>query len=74
MAKGMFVTHNLREWRKFAGLTQEGLAERIDKCTATVFRYENDISGIPGRVLERIADVLNTTPGAIYDAPPRKRH
>jgi transcriptional regulator with XRE-family HTH domain len=62
--------HHLRAYRKLAGMSQECLADRIEKCTATVWRYENDLSGIPQRVLERIAKVLNTTPGAILDYSP----
>jgi transcriptional regulator with XRE-family HTH domain len=62
--------HHLRAYRKLAGLSQEALADRIEKCTSTIWRYENGVSGMPQAVLQRIAKVLNTTPGAILDTHP----
>ena len=64
------ANHHLRAYRKRAGLSQEGLADRIEKCTTTIWRYENGLSGMPEGVLHKIAKVLNTTPGAILDTYP----
>jgi transcriptional regulator with XRE-family HTH domain len=66
----MIPNHHLRAYRKRAGFSQEGLADRIERCTTTIWRYENGVSGMPQGVLERIAKVLNTTPGAILDHLP----
>ena len=64
------ANHHLRAYRKLAGMSQEALADRVEKCTTTIWRYENGVSGMPQAVLQRIAKVLNTTPGAILDYSP----
>jgi transcriptional regulator with XRE-family HTH domain len=65
-----YSRHHLRDWRKFRGLTQEELGNRIDRTTATIWRFENRKSGLTQAVLDRLAKVLNTSRGAILDHPP----
>ena len=62
--------HYLREWRKHRGLTQEQLAELIEKTASTVWRIENRQAGLSQHILDRLAKALGCSRGAILDTPP----
>lgn len=56
----------IRKFRKQAGLTQEALAQQIDRCPATVSMYERNLRDIPTSVMVQIATILQVSPGAFF--------
>ena len=60
------ITTRLKELRKKAGLTLDGLAELVGTSKQTIHRYENGIiSNIPHDKIERLAMALSTTPSSL---------
>jgi transcriptional regulator with XRE-family HTH domain len=62
--------HFVREWRKFRGLTQEKLAERLETTKANISRIENLHQGYTQDFLEACADVLKTEPAMLLTRNP----
>jgi DNA-binding Xre family transcriptional regulator len=60
----------LREWRKFRGLTQEELAERVGWSVGNVSQLETGQQGYSDEGLAMLAEELNCTPGQILDVDP----
>lgn len=59
----MTTGDRIKHCRVTLGLTVDELAARLGKNRATVYRYEkNDITNLPARVLEPLAEALETTP------------
>ena len=52
--------HFIREWRKFRNLTQERLAERIDKTHGLISQIENGDTDYTQSTLEALADAMRT--------------
>lgn len=61
--KNQRPTYFFREWRKFRGLTQEQLAERIGVSTATISQLESGKQGFTDNTLEALAAELHCGPG-----------
>ena len=61
---------HLREWRTFRGFSQEKLAEELGTSVGQVSMLENGKRGLTLKWLERIAPILDTTPGRILDTDP----
>lgn len=55
----------VRQWRKFRGLTQEQLADRLHTTKANISRIENLRQGYTWDFLEACAEVLGTEPAAL---------
>ena len=51
----------IESWRRHRGLTQEQLAEKIGRSTATVSQLENSNTPYGQGTLEKIAEALNCT-------------
>lgn len=51
-----------KEWRKYRGLTQEQLAERIGTSTPSISQLETGKQGFTDKTLEAFAQALNCTP------------
>jgi transcriptional regulator with XRE-family HTH domain len=67
------ITHtanNLRAWRTYCGMTQRELAGAVATTECMISLLENGWRGLSKRWLERLAPVLETTPGAILDFAP----
>src|SRR5947208_1713842 len=62
--------HFVREWRKFRGLTQEKLAEKLDTTKANISRIENLHQGYTQDFLEACAEVLKVEPAALLRENP----
>jgi transcriptional regulator with XRE-family HTH domain len=62
--------HFVREWRKFRGLTQEKLAEKLDTTKANISRIENLHQGYTQDFLEACAEVLKVDPAALLSENP----
>lgn len=59
----MTIGSKIKELRLKQQLTQTDLAKKIGVATQTIFKYENEIvTNIPSDKIEKIAEVLNTTP------------
>lgn len=54
--------HFIKEWRKFRGLTQEQLAERIGVAVSTISQLETMKQGYSQPTLEALADALGCEP------------
>ncbi len=54
--------HFIKEWRKYRGLTQEQLAERIGVAVSTISQLETMKQGYSQPTLEAIADALGCEP------------
>ena len=52
-----------REWRKYRGLTQERLAERVDMTPASISQLETAKQGFSDKTLESLAEALQCSPG-----------
>jgi transcriptional regulator with XRE-family HTH domain len=62
--------HFIREWRKFRGLSQEKLGERIGRSNAQISRIEKGHDGYTQETLEEIANALATHPYLLLARPP----
>lgn len=69
-ARRPFRRTYIREWREFRGLTQEQLADAIDRTKATVSRIETGDIAYTREFLEAAADTLGTHPGILLMRPP----
>lgn len=53
----------IKERRKQLGMSADEVAAKLDVSRSTIFRYENGhIEKVPANVLERLAEILKTTP------------
>lgn len=60
------IANTLKALRRKAGLTLEEVAQRLGTSKQTIHRYENGIiSNIPHEKIERLAEVLKTTPAEL---------
>lgn len=56
----------IKQRRQELGLSVDELAEKLNKNSATIYKYENDeIEKLPTTVLKPLAKALNTTPSAL---------
>ena len=62
--------HFIKEWRKFRGLTQEQLAERIGVAISSISQLETMKQGYSQPTLEAIADALNCQPADLLMRDP----
>lgn len=60
----------IRNWREYRGLTQEQLAERIDRSTATVSLLETQKAPYTQETLESLAQALQCQPSDLLTGPP----
>lgn len=62
---------NIRKLRQIVGLTQENLAKLLDVGTTTVNNIESGyIEAPPLKLLEKLAEIFNTTPDALIGRAP----
>jgi transcriptional regulator with XRE-family HTH domain len=60
MRHALIAAREARDW------TQEGLAKRVNVERTSIAKYESGKSDIPGRVLQRLADVLEIPMHVLY--------
>lgn len=60
----------IREWRKHADLTQEQLAEKVDRSPSWVSQIENGEIGFTEESLSLLADALGCEPADFLKGPP----
>lgn len=61
------VSENLKSYRKAAGLTQQGLAEKLHTGQSTVAQWENGERTPPVKRLISIATALGCTPAELLE-------
>ena len=62
--------HFVREWRKYRGLTQEQLAERIEATAGAISQLENGQINYTQPTLEALAFALSCTTGDLLSRDP----
>jgi ribosome-binding protein aMBF1 (putative translation factor) len=62
----------VREWRKYRGLTQEALAERVGWGVSNISQLEQGRQGYSQEGLEALADALRCEPGQLLDVDPTR--
>lgn len=60
----------LKEWRKYRGLTQEALAERVGSSVSNVSQLEQGRQGYSQEGLEALAEALQCDPGQLLNVDP----
>ena len=65
-------TYYFKQWRKYRGLTQEMLAERIHATASTISQLETGKQGFTNSTLEALAEALNCQPGDLLMRDPLK--
>lgn len=61
-----------KEWRKFRGLTQEDLADRVGASAPSISQLERGIQGFTNSTLEAVADALQCSPADLLGVNPFK--
>lgn len=64
--------HYIREWRKFRGLTQEQLADRLEVATSSISQLETGKQGYSQAILEALANALMCEPADLLRRDPNK--
>ena len=62
----------LQEWRKYRGLTQEALAERVGMSKGNISQLEQGVQGYSQEGLESLAEALQCDPGQLLNVDPTK--
>lgn len=63
------VAKNIRRFREEAGLTQEGLAEKLGFSTSHIANIEGGKTGISDEILASLCNLFNKKPAEIYNDP-----
>lgn len=66
------VRHYVKEWRKKRDLTQERLAERIDRSRGLISQYESGETELSEETIYALAEAFNIAPGDILNVNPDK--
>ena len=66
------IRHFVKEWRKFRGLTQQTLADRIESAVSTISQLETANQGYSQPLLEAIAEALAVEPWMLLHVDPTK--
>lgn len=64
--------HFLKEWRKYRGLTQQQLADRVETVVSSISQLENGKQGYSQAILEALASALMCEPWDILHVNPLK--
>jgi transcriptional regulator with XRE-family HTH domain len=64
---------NIRAWRQERGLTMIELAEKAGMHQGHLSKLERGLMPYTQQSLERLAEALRLTPGALIDTPPPKK-
>lgn len=68
------LNDNIKVLRKNKGLTQEELAARLHVVRQTVSKWEKGLSVPDAEMLQKLAEVLDTTVAQLLDARPAAEH
>lgn len=71
MSRRVYPRTNIRAWRKQRGLTLEQLGARVEMSAGNLSRLERGLIPYDQRILEAVADALNTdTASLVMRNPP----
>lgn len=62
--------HFIKQWRKYKGLTQDQLAERIGVTGGTISQLETGRINYTQSIIERLAEEFRCSPGDILNVDP----
>lgn len=71
-SKETAARHYLRPWRRKRDLTQERLADRVERSRGLIAQYESGETEIPESMIYALADALRITPGELLEVNPEK--
>lgn len=71
-AKKASVRHYVREWRQKRGLTQEQLAERVDRSRGLISQIESGTTLLTEDLIYALADAFQCEPGDLLRVNPLK--
>jgi transcriptional regulator with XRE-family HTH domain len=66
------VRHYVKQWRKKRDLTQERLAERVDRSRGLISQIETGETELTEEMIYALADALRADPGDLFDVNPEK--
>lgn len=64
--------HFIKEWRKFRGLTQQQLADRVETVVSGISQLEGGKQGYSQAMLEALASALSCEPWDLLNVDPSK--
>lgn len=64
--------HFIKEWREHRGLSQEQLAERIDRSRGLISQLESYTTNYTAETLDALAVALNCEPWDLLNVDPKK--
>jgi transcriptional regulator with XRE-family HTH domain len=64
--------HYVFEWRKYRGLTQDQLAERIDRSRGLISQFESGETELTEEMVYALAEAFRHTPGDVFRVNPLK--
>lgn len=64
--------HFIKEWRKFRGLTQQQLADRVETVVSGISQLESGKQGYSQAMLEALASALSCEPWDLLNVDPGK--
>ena len=60
------VNENIRNFRKFRGMSQKELGQRLNKSTNVVSNWENGLHSPDLETIQEMCKILNVTPNQIF--------
>lgn len=62
--------HYVKQWREYRDLTQEQLAERVDRSRGLISQIESGLTELTEEMVFALADAMRCTPGDILEVNP----
>ncbi|RUU79984.1 helix-turn-helix domain-containing protein [Mesorhizobium sp. M7A.F.Ca.MR.362.00.0.0] len=66
------VRHYVKEWRVYRDLTQDQLAERVDRSRGLISQIESGTTELTEEMVYALADAFRHTPGDVFRVNPLK--
>lgn len=64
--------HYVKQWREYRGLTQEQLADRVDKSRGLISQIESGTTGLAEDMIYALAEAFRCAPGDLFRVNPLK--
>lgn len=66
------VRHYVKEWRQYRGLTQDQLAERVERTRGVISQIESGVTNLTEDMIFALADAFHCAPWDIMRVNPMK--
>lgn len=66
------VRHYVKQWREYRGLSQDQVADRVDKSRGLISQIESGTTALTEDMIYALADALNCAPWDILRVNPLK--